>query len=95
MGEIPVDLRITLSYFVEPGAEKLDGKIMYRYQSHGLWFDINNIGEDEADFRKRINIEAREENEEVNGNSGSDRWSIGTNNRSNGSVHSDFWKYSG
>ncbi|WP_295233006.1 S8 family peptidase [Sediminibacterium sp.] len=91
MGETPIRLRITLSYFVEPGAGEIGWKDKYRYQSHGLRFDINNIGEDEDDFRKRVNIEAREENEEVNGNSGSNRWSIGTNNRSNGSVHSDFW----
>jgi len=92
MGETPVRLRITLSYFVEPGAGEIGWKDKYRYQSHGLRFDINNIGEDEDDFRKRVNIEAREENEEVNRNSGSNRWSIGTNNRSNGSVHSDFWE---
>ncbi len=92
MGEIPVRLRATLSYFIEPGAGEIGWKDKYRYQSHGLRFDINNVGEDEVDFRKRINIEAREEDEEVNGNSGSNRWSIGVNNRSTGSVHSDFWE---
>jgi Subtilase family len=92
MGVTQVKLRVTLSYFVEPGAGEIGWKDKYRYQSHGLRFDINNIGENEEEFRKRVNIAAREENEEVSGNSGSDRWSIGTNNRSNGSVHSDFWE---
>jgi len=92
MGEIRVKLRITLSYFIEPGAGEIGWKDKYRYQSHGLRFDVNNVGESEDDFRRRVNIAAREENEEVNGNAGSNRWSIGINNRSNGSIHSDFWE---
>ncbi|CAM4172673.1 S8 family peptidase [Cytophagaceae bacterium 50C-KIRBA] len=92
MGEVRVKLRITLSYFIEPGAGEIGWKDKYRYQSHGLRFDVNNVGESEDDFRKRVNIAARDENEEVNGNAGSNRWAIGTNNRSNGSIHSDFWE---
>lgn len=90
MGEIHVRLRITLSYFIEPGAGEIGWKDKYRYQSHGLRFDINNVGDSEEVFRKRVNIAAREENEEVSGNSGSNRWTIGKDNRSNGSIHSDF-----
>lgn len=90
MGQIPVKLRITLSYFIEPGAGEIGWKDKYRYQSHGLRFDINNTGESEELFRKRINIAAREENEEINSNSGSSRWAIGKDNRSNGSIHSDY-----
>lgn len=86
----PVTLRITLSYFIEPGAGEIGWKDKYRYQSHGMRFDVNNVDEDEDDFRKRINVEAREEGDELNGSSGSGRWKIGINNRSNGSIHSDF-----
>ncbi|MGQ3013370.1 MAG: S8 family peptidase [Flavobacteriales bacterium] len=92
MSETPVKLKITLSYFIEPGAGEIGWKDKYRYQSHGLRFDVNNVGESEEDFRKRVNIAAREENEEVNGNTGSNRWVIGTNNRSTGSIHSDYWE---
>lgn len=92
MEQTPVKLRITLSYFIEPGAGEIGWKDKYRYQSHGLRFDVNNIGENEDDFRKRVNKAAREEDEEVNGNAGSNRWVIGTNNRSSGSIHSDFWE---
>lgn len=92
MGKTPVRLRVTLSYFIEPGAGEIGWKDKYRYQSHGLRFDINNVGEDQDDFRKRVNIEAREENEEVSGNSGSNRWVIGSKNRANGSIHSDYWE---
>jgi hypothetical protein len=90
MGEIPVKLKITLSYFIEPGVGEIGWKDKYRYQSHGLRFDLNNVGESEDIFRKRVNIAAREENEEIVGNSGSNRWVIGKDNRSTGSIHSDF-----
>ena len=92
MGEMPIKMKITLSYFIEPGAGEIGWKDKYRYQSHGLRFDVNNIGEGEDDFRKRVNKAARDEDEEVNGNSGSDRWKIGSKNRSSGSIHSDFWE---
>ena len=92
MGETPVKLKVTLSYFIEPGAGEIGWKDKYRYQSHGLRFDVNNVNESEDDFRRRVNIAAREENEEVNANTGSNRWAIGTNNRSTGSIHSDYWE---
>lgn len=94
MGQIPVKLRITLSYYIEPGAGEIGWKDKYRYQSHGLRFDLNNIGESVDDFRRRVNIAAREEDEEVSGNSGSERWVIGSKNpnRTTGTIHSDYWE---
>ncbi len=92
MSEISVKLKITLSYFIEPGAGEIGWKDKYRYQSHGLRFDINNVGEEEDTFRKRINVAAREEDERISGSSGSERWVIGVNNRNNGSIHSDYWE---
>ena len=90
MAETPVKLKITLSYFIEPGAGEIGWKDKYRYQSHGLRFDVNNVNESEEIFRKRINIAAREEDENFNGNSGAERWKVGKDNRSNGSIHSDY-----
>jgi hypothetical protein len=90
MGETPVKLKVTLSYFIEPGAGEIGWKDKYRYQSHGLRFDVNNVGEREEVFRKRINIAAREEDEDFQGNSGAERWKVGKDNRSNGSIHSDY-----
>lgn len=91
LGNLPVRLKITLSYFIEPGAGAIGWKDKYRYQSFALRFDLNNVHETFAHFKKRINAEAREENEKVTGSSGSNRWMIGSNNRSNGSIHSDYW----
>jgi len=93
MGNISVKLKITLSYFIEPGAGEIGWKDKYRYQSFGLRFDVNSVGETLDFFKKRINVAARTADDEpVNGNSGSDRWIIGNNNRSNGSIHSDIWE---
>ena len=87
-----VQLRITLSYFVEPGLGEIGWKDKYRYRSHGLCFDLNSETESEEEFKKRINAEAREENEELENESGSDRWLIGMKSRTSGSIHSDIWR---
>jgi len=92
LGAIPVKLKVTLSYFIQPGAGEIGWKDKYRYQSHGLRFDVNNIGEDESSFNRRINAAAREDEEFAQTSSGSDRWAIGKDNRSSGSIHSDYWE---
>ncbi|MDD3320768.1 MAG: S8 family peptidase [Paludibacter sp.] len=93
LGETPVRFRITLSYFIEPGAGEIGWKDKYRYQSYGLRFEINNINETEDEFKKRINKDAREDDDDKpDTNSGSGRWVIGKNNRDVGSIHSDIWE---
>lgn len=93
LGETPVTLRVTLSYFIEPGPGEVGWKDKYRYASFGLRFSLNSQGETEEDFLKRLNKAAREEGEgKPDTDSGSARWLIGTNNRDTGSVHSDIWK---
>ena len=86
-------LRVTLSYFIEPGAGEIGWRDKYRYQSYGLRFDINNIGESEDQFKKRINLAAREDDEgKPETTAGSDRWTFGKQNRDVGSIHSDVWE---
>lgn len=92
MGATPVKLRVTLCYFIEPGPGEVGWKERYRYASHGLRFDVNNTNDTKIEFVKRINIASRAENEEAPGNSGSDRWVMGANNRVLGSIHSDIWE---
>ena len=56
-------------------------------------FEVNNSDESEEDFKKRINKLMREDNEDKgNGSSGSERWTLGKNNRCLGSIHSDIWE---
>ena len=90
-GEMPVTLRITLSYFVEPGPGEVGWRDRYRYPSHALRFDLNNVGEDRDQFLQRLNAAAREDGQKLESKSGSDRWTIGSNGRDQGSIHSDIW----
>lgn len=91
--EFDVEMRITLSYFVEPGPGEIGWKDRYRYASHALRFDLNSPGEDKETFVKRINKKSRKENEGRPGTkSPSDYWVIGSQNRDKGSIHSDIWR---
>jgi hypothetical protein len=92
LGNIPAKLKITLSYFIQPGAGETGWKDKYRYQSYGLRFDVNNSNEDLDAFRRRINAAARDEEDEVRSGSGSERWKLGKNSQKNGSIHSDVWE---
>jgi len=89
--EIEVELKVTLSYFIEPGPGEVGWKDRYRYASHGLRFRLIKATESRSDFIKRINKLARE-SDENNTYSASDKWILGPNNRETGSIHSDIWK---
>lgn len=91
LGNIPAQLKVTLSYFVEPGPGEIGWKDKYRYASCGLRFDVINKNESVDDFKKRINKCMREDkSDKGNSGSGSERWYLGSDNRDVGSIHSDF-----
>jgi hypothetical protein len=94
LGETPVELRVTLSYFIEPGPGEVGWKHRYRYASHALRFDLNSTGENKSDFLRRLNRAARDEeyDSDLAPDGGSERWVIGKKNRQLGSIHSDIWK---
>lgn len=92
LGEIPVNMRVTLSYFIEPGPGEIGWKDKYRYASCGLRFDVN-LNENEESFIRRISS-AMEQEEDVVQEANtrvSSRWLLGANNRNVGSIHSDIW----
>jgi len=94
LGSIDVELRVTLSYFIEPGPGEKGWRDRYRYPSCGLRFDVMNTDETIEDFKKRIDIKMRGEDikDKGDGSSGSTRWYLGSDNRDVGSIHSDFIK---
>ena len=97
LGEADAELRVTLSYFIEPSPEAVGWKDKYRYASSGLRFDVINHNETLEDFKKRINVEARgdDKKDKGDGSSGSDRWFLGKKVRDVGSLHSDFMNLTG
>jgi hypothetical protein len=90
--QIDVQMRITLSYFIEPGPGEIGWKDRYRYSSHSLKFFIKTPTESKADFLRRVNKAARDEDEEYeNLGSEADFWYFGSQTRHKGSIHSDIW----
>ena len=92
LGEARVEMRVTLSYFIEPNPSERGFSRRYRYESHGLRFDVKRPAESEADFRARVNAAARDEEEGTQAGGGDLGWIIGKQNRHKGSLHSDTWQ---
>jgi hypothetical protein len=93
LGEVPVRMRVTLSYFIEPSPTRRGFRARYRYASHQLRFDLREPDEANDDFRKRINRKALAEEEERPTRSGyTDGWFVGSETRNRGSLHSDIWE---
>lgn len=93
LGEVPVKLRVTLSYFIEPSPGRRGWNNRHRYPSHGLRFDMQNPLESLPDFRRRINAAAQAD-DDTGGQSLGDRldWIVGPKLRHRGSLHSDRWE---
>lgn len=92
LGAAQVELRATLSYFVEPNPGERGWTRRHRYASHGLRFRIKSATESLNEFRARINQAARDEEEgAAAGVGGGEDWLLGTS-RDVGSVHSDLWR---
>lgn len=88
-----VQMRITLSYFPEPGPGEIGWRDRYRYASYGLRFDVKSPSEEREEFLRRINMSERTEEEgHPHTQSASEHWVIGPNGRNRGSIHSDIWK---
>lgn len=86
-----VQLRVTLSYFIEPSPGRR-GRTQHRYQSHGLRLGVKRPTESVQDFRIRINQAAIEEDEGRTDNRSSDNgWVLGPKSWATGSIHNDIW----
>lgn len=91
LGEISVEMKVTLSYFIEPNPARRGWTKKHRYMSHGLRFEVKRPTEMLDQFRARINQAARDE--ELGNSTSSDAldWQLGPSIRSLGSIHSDRW----
>lgn len=92
LGDQDVELRVTLSYFVEPNPGERGWTRRHRYASHALRFAVKRSLETTPQFRQRINRAAEaEEDGQVGAAAGADNWVLGTI-RDRGSIHSDIWR---
>lgn len=92
LGETDVEMRVTLSYFIEPNPSARGVTSRYRYESHGLRFDVKRPLESSQAFRARVNAKAREDSGYKSSGDSDSNWLVGTSNRHKGSLHSDIWK---
>ena len=92
LGETPVEMRVTLSYFIEPNPSHRGIRSRYRYESHGLRFDVKRPHETVNDFRSRINIAARDEETGTQQRDTDPSWLVGKQQRHRGSLHGDIWR---
>lgn len=90
--DMPVEMRVTLSYFIEPNPSARGAVSKFYYPSHRLRFAMKRPTEQLDDFRVRINAAAQVEGEKRT-NPGNDKnWQLGKIQRHKGSLHQDIWR---
>jgi hypothetical protein len=93
LGAANVTLRVTLSYFIEPNASRRGWRRRYVYSSHGLRFTLKAPTETTEQFVSRVNYEAQSEEDGQQRPSGrSERWLMGADQQTLGSLHQDLWE---
>ena len=90
LGAVPVRLRVTLSYFIEPSPGRRGWKKRHRYASHGLRFEVFRPTESEQQFLARINAAMLNEDSGAVDASQTLPWVVGPQGRTKGSVHCDW-----
>ncbi|PIO42666.1 S8 family peptidase [Phyllobacterium zundukense] len=92
LGNEFVDLKVTLSYFIDPNPGFSANVDPQRYQSFGLRFDLRRKGETLEHFRRRVNASERDTARTVGPRHPDDnRWLLGPDSISAGSLHCDTW----
>ena len=86
----PVELKVTLSYFIEPNPGLSANVDPQRYQSHGLRFDHQRRRETVTRFKQRVNPAERDGRRPA-GEGADPNWMLGEDSISAGSLHCDVW----
>jgi hypothetical protein len=93
LGATQVQMRVTLSYFIEPNPSARGSASKYHYPSHRLRFEVRHHLESEEDFLARINAAAAlEEEDNQQANPKDPDWRLGERRRHRGSLHQDIWE---
>jgi hypothetical protein len=88
-----VQMRVTLSYFVEPNPSARGTASKFYYPSHRLRFDVKRpLDASTDDFVSRVNAAAEREDEGDPVNPKDPDWLLGERLRHRGSLHQDTWE---
>ena len=88
-----VELRITLSYFIEPNPSARGTTSKFHYPSHRLRFAVQrSLDQTTADFVARINAAAEREDDGDPIDPKDPNWLLGDQKRHRGSLHQDIWQ---
>lgn len=91
--DTPVEMRVTLSYFIEPNPSARGVASKYHYPSHRLRFDVKRpLDASTESFVARLNAAAQRDDEGDSVNSTDPNWLLGEKQRHRGSLHQDVWK---
>lgn len=94
LGEKEVELRVTLSYFIEPNPGERGWASKFQYQSCGLRFQVIGKSQSREEFLGFVSKKMRDSETDYARGSASSEWYLGQDNRDVGSIHSDFKKAS-
>lgn len=87
-----VEMRVTLSYFVEPNPSARGSASKYHYPSHRLRFAVRRPLESVESFQARINAAAVQEEGGRVAAPADPEWVLGEGLRHRGSLHHDIWR---
>ncbi len=91
--ETKVELRMTLSYFIEPNPSARGTASKFHYPSHRLRFDVQRpLDATTEDFVARINAAAEREDDGDPIDPKDPNWLLGDLKRHRGSLHQDIWQ---
>lgn len=91
LGGVEVQMRVTLSYFIEPNPSARGTASKFHYPSHRLRFDVRRAQESTDEFLARVNAAAALEEDEQTVNPKDPNWLLGGQQRHKGSLHQDVW----
>lgn len=92
LGATIVQMRVTLSYFIEPNPSARGTASKFHYPSCRLRFDVRRASESTEDFLVRVNAAAILEEDAHQISTKDPDWKLGEQNRHKGSLHQDIWE---
>lgn len=92
LGNTIVQMRVTLSYFIEPNPSARGSSSKFHYPSCRLRFDVRRPLETDADFQSRVNAQVTLGNDHQYITNSDPNWKLGETLRHRGSLHQDIWE---